>query len=295
MTAKGAIYFSSGAFGVRTSQELIEQALAAGISHIELSAGMEYSPRFLDPIRAALSQLTYLIHNYFPPPENPFVLNLAATDDDILERSLAMCHNAIDLCVEFGTPFYSVHSGFAFDLKPTDLGKPDKQAKIAIENRVDYETAYLIFVESVKTLATYARSKSIRLLLENNVVAPTKESAYRERVLLMASADEYERLLADIADDTVGVLIDFGHLAVTANTYGFDRLNFVQRLAPYVGCLHMSDNDGQRDQNLPLSADTWFLPLLKDFRHIPVVIEAYNLTPDLMLQQKQIVLESGYG
>ncbi len=295
MTAQRDIYFSSGAFGVRTSQELVERALAAGISHIELSAGMDYSPNLLDPLRSSSSHLTYLIHNYFPPPEDPFVLNLAAVDEDTLARSLAMCRNAIDLCTEFGAPFYSVHSGFALQLSPDDLGQPDKQAHIAAEKRVDYETAYHIFVDSVKTLAGYARSKGVRLLLENNVVAPTKEAAYRERVLLMASADEYERLLTNIADDTVGVLIDLGHLAVTANTYGFDRIDFVRRLAPYVGCLHLSDNDGQRDQNLPLSADTWFLPLLKDFRHLPVVIEAYNLTPDLMLQQQQIVLESGYG
>jgi len=46
--------------------------------------------------------LNYLIHNYFPPPSKPFVLNLASLDDKLYKQSIDLCINAIKLSKNLG-------------------------------------------------------------------------------------------------------------------------------------------------------------------------------------------------
>tara|TARA_A100001388_G_scaffold241846_1_gene198348 strand:- start:279 stop:617 length:339 start_codon:yes stop_codon:yes gene_type:complete len=64
----------------------------------------------------------YHYRDYFPAPETPFVLNLAAQDEDEDQRSVAHCRRALDLSAEIGVPFFAAHAGFAMQPRGDQLG-----------------------------------------------------------------------------------------------------------------------------------------------------------------------------
>lgn len=64
---------------------------------------------------------------------------------------------------------------------------------------------------------------------------------------------------------------------------------FIESVAPYVEAFHLSDNDGQKDQNRPFDETAWFCPVLRDFSNLPCVIEVYSLSPDEIEKQVGIL------
>ena len=70
------------------------------------------------------------MHNYFPPPKNPFVLNLASSNNKILNLSLKHICKAIKLTSRIGAKYYSFHAGFLVDPMVDRLGKKFDLTKI---------------------------------------------------------------------------------------------------------------------------------------------------------------------
>ena len=82
------------------------------IKKIELSAG-----RYDADINKNLNKLTYnnisfLFHNYFPVPSEPFVINLCSENEKIYTLSKQLIMNAIQKSSEFGVKNYAFHAGF---------------------------------------------------------------------------------------------------------------------------------------------------------------------------------------
>jgi sugar phosphate isomerase/epimerase len=280
------IYMSSGAFRVRTVRGVITEAQRLGITHVELSSGLAHEPE----LEAAIAEgrragLTFLVHNYFPAPADSRVLNLTAADPEGLAWSLAHCRRALDLTVTVGGAFYSLHSGYAAALKASQLGRPDAQAVAFKDTRVDREQAHQLMLRSVREVADYAAARGKSLLLENNVISPVYLEKVPVNPLLMTDADEILRFMAEVDRPNVGFLIDTGHAKVSGTALGFDPRRFLERVAPHVRALHLSDNDGREDQNLPFTETAWFFPFLRDFRDLPMVIEAYDLDDETMRGQ----------
>lgn len=287
-------YLSTGAFRSHSLNDAITFSLEHGIDRIELSSGVNYQSNLLDSVLETKDKIQYLVHNYFPPPSRPFVLNLSASDSFELQQSLDLCRTAIDLAADLGAPFYSVHSGFAFRLDPNLLGDPEGQSQIPDEAYISYDVAYQTFGENIKLLADYAESRNVGLLFENNVVSSVHLNKLERKALLMVSAEEIIQFLLDVDHQNVGLLLDVGHLNVTAKTFGFSRDEFIKKVSPYIGAFHLSDNNGEEDNNLPFNENSWFCPLLGDFQNIPFVIEAYNLTWP-QIQHQYGVLDSVLG
>jgi sugar phosphate isomerase/epimerase len=273
------IHISTGAFKTRSVSEIISLALKSGLRHIELSSGTVWAPDMLDPVRKTSGHpINYLVHNYFPPHQDPFVLNLASGEDGTLQRSRSHCRLAVDLCCELNAPFFSVHGGFAFQGKPENLGKDVTRLP-----RISLEEAHEIFVKSLRDVCTYAATKQVRVLVENNVVHPFNLVAGKNRVGLCATAEDMLRTYADVGAGNLAFLIDVGHLKVTANSLGFDRDEFLDDVGPYVEAFHLSDNDGTADRNLAFGDEAWFLPRLADFPRATMILEAYSLEmPDII-------------
>ena len=82
------IYISTGGFRGRAADAVSAELLGAGVQFIELSGG-EYSKTLLRDVQALTPDVHFQIHNYFPPPADPFVLNLGSLDTVIGERSMA--------------------------------------------------------------------------------------------------------------------------------------------------------------------------------------------------------------
>lgn len=273
------VYVSSGAFRVKTIAGVIDEALRLGVKNVELSSGLAHDPDAKETIKTGLDAgLTFLVHNYFPAPKVPRVLNLSAPNDDDLVWSIEHCKHALDLTVLVDCPFYSLHAGYAVPLTAELLGKPAKQAAAMKDVGVDRDAAYARMLEAVHDVADYAKYLGKRLLIENNVISPVYLKELPQNPLLMTSADEIERFMNDVNRSNVGFLIDVGHARVSATALDFDPLEFMERVQPFTEALHLSDNDAQEDQNLPFDETAWFWPRLGNYYNLIKVLEAYHMS-----------------
>lgn len=250
--------------------KLLTVLTAAGIDHIELGWAPPLDGLML-PDGLGAFPARWLVHNYFPAPTQPFVLNLASQNPVTLRRSLDFCAHAIALSSDLGASFYSVHCGFLAEFDPSSLGRQLNYSEIC-----DYERGYATFRTSLQMLLTEARAAGIRLLIEPNVVAPINLIDGRNLLLMLAEPFEFTRLMSDIPDEHLGVLLDLGHLKVTATTLGFAITDFIEAVASSIGAFHLHDNDGTADQHRPVNSGSWALDVIQQFRFrgLPVVNEA---------------------
>jgi len=260
------IYASTACLG---ETEPLEQRLGEyrrhGLGRVELGGGVTCGPESLE--RLGDGGQTFLVHNYFPPPATPFVLNLASGDEHIRGRSLALVRNAIDLCARVGARYYSVHAGFVTDA----VGREGSGfAFPAPESPGERVRALTRFETAIDEVIAHARAAGVSLLVENNVCRPSLRGR-----LLLESADDCRTLFGQRPADELGMLLDTGHLNVTAMTYGFDRLAFVDAVAPFVAAFHVHDNDGTDDWHQPVRPHSWILDALRAARRpgVPVVVE----------------------
>ena len=56
----------------------------------------------------------------------------------------------------------------------------------------------------------------------------------------------------------IGILIDTGHLKVSAHTFNYDPIEMTKLFNPYIKVAQLSENDGTEDQNSTLSEKSWF-------------------------------------
>ena len=110
-------------------------------------------------------------------------------------------------------------------------------------------------------LSDYADSKQVSLMLENNVVTKPVFAKFGESPLLFSSPNCMDEL-GEIFLKDVGVLLDFGHLKVSANTLNFCPSDFVSSLPAEILGYHLSDNNGLEDSNQPFCEDCWFFKYL---------------------------------
>jgi len=273
-------FVSSTCLGGGVIAKLITRARALDIHAIELTAGVLADGNSIGSyLRAAGTDYSWLVHNYFPPPATPFVLNLASLNADVHSASIAHCQKAIRLAAELGAPFYSVHCGFGCDPRPEDLGRA-----LTAAPRFNLDSAWQRFVTSLDVLCGFGRDVGVRILVENNVLTASNLVGGENVLLLGVTADELVRIVKAVGSPWLGVLVDVGHLKVSATTLGFDRSAFLRLTAEYVGALHLSENNGIRDSNEPFGADAWFLPELGRFRELVRVVECRASTPEEIRQ-----------
>jgi len=286
-----SVWFSSGAFKSRDISNVLSEAESLGIQGIELSSGMSYQQDILAPVRAQnkADKQRFLVHNYFPPPEIPFVLNVGALDEENLVKTREMGRFSLQLAKELGAPFYSIHAGFAARLKPEQLGKPKEQARSITADDIDREAAYEVMIQTVREMADFAATLQLDVLIENNVISPLYLEKMPLNPLLLTEGKEAAQFFVDIDRDNVGLLLVVAHTKVSATALGFKPDAFVEQVAEHVRCLHLSDNDGREDSNQPFDETAWFIPWLKDFSDREMVIEAYRLEPEVMLSQRDLL------
>jgi sugar phosphate isomerase/epimerase len=237
-----------------------------GLAAIELGAGVKVG-NDLDRLFSE-DGVQCFIHNYFPPPASSFVLNLASADESVRNRSADLVRAALELSARLGAPFYSVHGGFITDpvgfdgigfVFPAPASKDE--ARHAMER----------FVDTLRGLLKNAAACGVKILIENNVCVQAAVGK-----LLLQESDGFAELFAALPDPNLGMLLDTGHLNVSARTLGFDRGLFVDRVQPYVRAFHVHDNDGTADTHDVVAQGSWVLDVLRrpGFRGVPLVIES---------------------
>lgn len=245
------IFVSTGGERNRKAAETALQYFDHGIQCVELSGGA-YSPTWEADLAALPGGMHLQVHNYFPPPESPFVFNLASTDSEIATRSIAHVRNAIRVAVMLRRPMYSFHAGFRINPAVSELG-----AQLGKHSLLARDVALEVFGDRVAVLAEEARREGVTLLVENNVINTPNLETYGEDPLLLTDPDEIASFM-ERAPLNVGLLIDVAHLKVSANTRFFDMVAAHEKLKRWVKGYHLSDNAGLADTNDPVSEESWF-------------------------------------
>lgn len=260
------IFLSSCCLRSEKIGDIVSALAKNGIRNIELSGGTKYYKNCIsDLIRLKKKyRLRYLVHNYFPPSRNEFVMNLASLKSGVVKKSLNLAKRSIQFCKELRSPSYSIHAGFLVELKPYELSHPLKYRKIEqAERRISD------FVENYEELYGYAVKNGVKLFLENNVYSLQNYMRFgKEKPFMLITHNDYLCLKNRLK---FNFLLDIAHLRVSCDSLGLkfssELKNFFSETLKYV---HISENDGKKDLHLPLYSG-------KVLRNLPDSVETVTL------------------
>ena len=266
------IFSSTGGFKNLQFNQTGNMFIDAGIQNIELSAGLIDSIDLPEKISILSRQAKIMLHNYFPPAELPFVLNLASLDNEISQKTLNFFEKSIDLSSRIGAKYYGVHSGFLVDPHVAQLGGAISNRKIASR-----EVAMELFEQRTHLLADYAEVRGVRLLVENNVLSFQNFKENGMDILLLSSPSEINSYFEKMGGK-IGLLLDVGHLKVSCNTLNLDLLQSFNQIDHWSEGYHLSENSGLNDDHQIFDSNAWFISKLNrkvDF----ATLEINNSTP----------------
>lgn len=246
------IYVSTAGVTGTTIKDKIENLVNVGITKIELSGGSKPYSNLYSDLEMLKSEynLDYLCHNYFPPPNEDFVFNLASMDKDIYNKSWNHALSAIELCKRLQISKIGFHAGFLFDIPLNEIGKIIEKKTL-----VDKANATHLFLNTIDTLQKEAGE--IKMYIENNVLSNDnyKNFSHTNPFLLVDSKDYYELNKTH----SLHLLLDIAHLKVSSQTLSNDFYTECSDLLAKTDYIHLSDNDGENDtnQSLNIDGDIW--------------------------------------
>jgi len=263
--------------------DVLELYNRAGLRNVELGASHKYIDS-LSPAKFKQYDFVFITHHYFPPPKEPFIVNLASQDSMILKRSKEQINRSIKFCHDLAIKLFTFHAGFRVD--------PDNKLQFPRAQPVTpYETAFDTFVESVDEINSYAQQMAVRIAIENNVLSDYNVIDGQNPFLLLCEAEEFERLWQKIPSANVGILLDLGHLKVTSHWLGFDKYKFIDRVKDRVFAIHIHENNEQIDEHRALDETSWCFEIIgkECFANFPIVLESTKLTIDQIVQQASLI------
>ena len=93
------IYISTSCIKEKNIIDVLKILVKNNIKNIELSGGTKNFKGLEDQLIRFVDKenINVRIHNYFPPPENDFVINIASLNSEIHDKSINHCLKAIKL------------------------------------------------------------------------------------------------------------------------------------------------------------------------------------------------------
>ncbi|MDP7116284.1 MAG: sugar phosphate isomerase/epimerase family protein [Candidatus Woesearchaeota archaeon] len=255
--------------------KVLQTYVDAGIRQIELGSAHFY---FSDLSRLFKMQkeheLTFTVHTFFPPLKEQLWVNIASTNKDILDKSLKVALNAVELCRKVEAPIYTIHAGYLVDFKA-------QHELEAVTKPVPYDQAHAIFMESLKKILSKAEDNDITIGLE------TQHDKHGE--MLMAQSEEFIKLFSEIKSKNLGILFDFGHVYSNAGYYGFKPKDYIDAIKKWIIAFHIHEGDG-RDAHLKVSSLDFFSDFPKEFfKDKFLTLEVNRLKIDEILQQQKLL------
>ena len=244
---------------------------------IELSSGCSLGINaFFDII--SNYELNVRFHNYFPLPEEPFVIDVASVDNRNRQLSVNFIKKNLLVSKRLGLTYYSFHAGFTTSPLPRELGGTfEKKALTSqlVKDSLDR------FYTSMNELIKFSHDLGIQLLIENNVVA---QNNFVDG-LSVAHLSNHQEILAffqEFNSDKVGLLLDTAHYYISENSlrdtnFFADRISELQDFTKVV---HHSNTCQLQDCNRPLEENYWFKKYISNFLHCDHVLEIKNVSND---------------
>lgn len=272
---EGNIYVSSTFFSDNSRiSDVLQICVKHGIRHIELGSNHVYESDLARIVRQF--DCHYLVHNYFPIPSEPFVINPASLDEGIYKRSVEHIFRAIDFCKEINAKLYSFHPGFLTDPIGANQSASNYDFQFIEKNlqSKNYEIAFDRMLEAIKQAVYYAKKREINIAIE------TEGSFSKPDHLLMQRPEEYKVLFQLFPPGDLGINLNLGHLHLASNVFGYEKNDFVDLISDYIIAMELSHNEGAEDEHKPLVEDGWYWEIITDprFAHAYKILEFRNTT-----------------
>ena len=257
---------------------LVREIALHGLRNIELTGGTEPYPKMIDDLIEMKKRynLKYRLHNYFPPPEDHFVFNLASLDNAISQKSVEHAKRAIDLSIKLDSFKIGFHAGFFIRINNDELGQD-------IPNRelYDEDEATQRFIDNLEKIQKFSGNE-FKIYIENNVVSKKNRERFPDRSPSMLNTYEDYLKLSKLVD--FNLLLDIAHLKVSCKSFG---INYEEQYSSLVGktdYIHISDNDSFSDDNLPLVKNSKLIEMIKKSKY-----DGFDFTLEIFGALKKVI------
>ena len=186
-----------------------------------------YSIEEVRKVKDVLGRIGLRLHSLHAPYAD---VDLASKDSFKREASLNLMMKSLDYCVELECPIMVLHPNSSESLKYLTR-------RTMKQNTID----------SVKTLADYARDLSVNIALENLHEHGVKRFG--------STVSDLKLIIKNVGSDSVGICFDTGH-ANMIRWEGFSPEKEIRRAGKKLFTLHIHDNDGSGDRHWPLGRGT---------------------------------------
>ncbi len=273
------LYVSSSCIKGKNIADIICRLAEHDVKNIELSGGTGYYSELKNDL-INLKQfwnLNYVCHAYFPPPKNPFVVNLASCNDDIYQQSIEHYMHCIELLKRINSRVLSIHAGFLIEIGTTEIGNKLNH-NIVYEEKESYDR----FCKAYAKIAKSCADNGIELFLENNVLNTENYKEFEYQNYMMMT--DYDSILKMKEQIEFQLLLDLGHLHVSSKTLGLNYTEECAKLRKYVKWIHLSDNNGIIDEHKPLKRNSVILEEFIKMYHtdINVTLETVGEMEDII-------------
>jgi len=226
--------------------------------YVELSA--PHPKQSVDKIKQIIKKYlnegyNFTLHNYFPPPEKSFVLNIASDEKEVITDCKDLILKALDLSIEANAKVYGIHAGYLSKAKAKSDGTFEFD-----ENYSSYEKSLQSSIKFINSISENFEKNKVKLLIENLFPSIARNSS------LFCSLDEINDLMQGVPR-SVGLLLDLGHLNISSNILNFNREeflnNFLDKYSDRLYEIHISENNGIKDEHKALESNSWQFEALK--------------------------------
>ena len=266
------IYVSTACISEKNLNENLKIFNKLNIKNIELTGNILFEKNYKKILKyyKLNYKFNFLIHNYFPIPKKPFMLNLGTENSYLNRKSVDNCLKAIDLCNQLKIKKFSVHSPFLVNFKISEAGKKIKERKISNKFKI-----LKIFKKNFNLLKKYV-DYDLKLYVENNVLSKENFINFgKKNPLMLTSFKDFDDMRQEL---NFNPLLDVGHLKVSSKTLGLNFIEEFDNFSKYTDFIQVSDNNGCKDQNYKLKKKGIIFNKLKTLkgRHITYSIEVYG-------------------
>jgi len=266
--------------------EVLPRCVDLGFNSIELGSNHLHE---LDLSFVKQYKVDYLVHNYFPTPRIPFVVNIASFDEEIRRKSINHVKSSILYCQEINAKIYTFHPGFIGDpsmqrsnIKSYDFSW-DKRKIQKTEQQMGTDNMF----RSLDEICEFSKKINISIAIE------TEGSYVNASHLLMQTPDEYEIFLKQFNKNDIKLNLNIGHLYLSSRFNKFSISDFLNLVADRVIALELSHNNGIEDEHLPLVDGAWYWPIISDdrFKSAYKILEFRHATTEMVRKSLELLIK----
>ena len=272
------IYVSTACINEKKLNENLKIFNKLNIKNIELTGNISFEKNYKKILKyfKINHKFNFLIHNYFPIPKKPFMLNLGTENTYLNKKSVDNCLKAIDLCNQLKIKKFSVHAPFLVNFKTSEAGKKIKERKISNKSKI-----LKIFKKNFTLLKKYI-DNDVKLYVENNVLSKENFINFgKKNPLMLTSFKDFDDMRQEL---NFKPLLDVGHLKVSSKTLGLNFIEEFDNFSKYTDFIQVSDNNGLKDQNYKLKKNGIIFNKLKTLKgkQITYSIEVYGKSENFL-------------